>query len=81
MTKTLKDVLPSDFLTSYRDVRAYNYRDVEVVTEHFSDGNVWPGPQKNVHFWVELVNEVAVGWNENPERGWSFPVVSLKKDI
>jgi hypothetical protein len=38
----------------------------------------FPGPQMNVHCWWELENGKAVGWNENPATGWSFPVVSMK---
>jgi DNA-directed RNA polymerase subunit RPC12/RpoP len=37
----------------------------------------WPGPQKDVHCWWELENGKAVGWNENPSKGWSFPVITL----
>src|SRR5271157_4691760 len=37
----------------------------------------WPGPQKDVHCWWELENGKAVGWNESPSKGWSFPVITL----
>lgn len=37
----------------------------------------WPGKQKDVHVWWELENGKAVGWNESPSRGWSFPVITL----
>lgn len=40
----------------------------------------WPGPQKNVFAWVELKNGRAVGWNESPSHGWSFPVVPMPKE-
>lgn len=73
--KTLRDVMPLEF-TGYTDTKAFKFIDVEVVTEHMNDAR-WIGPQKNVFFWVELANGFAVGWNENPGRGWSFPVVKI----
>lgn len=45
---------------------------------HFHDLREWPGPHRFVYMWVELDNGYAVGWNENPKKGWSFPVVKLK---
>lgn len=60
--------------------------DVEVVKEHSRSKVVndmilhnteyveWPGTQQNVHVWWELANGKAVGWNESPHKGWSFPV-------
>lgn len=61
------------------------YYDVEVVQEFHSVPNnfgkpvkPWPGPSKNVYCWVVLANGKAVGWNENPSKGWSFPVVTFK---
>lgn len=39
----------------------------------------WPGPQQDVHCWWELENGKAVAWNENPSKGWSFPVITLNK--
>jgi hypothetical protein len=87
----LKDEMPSEFMNgSYDDTAAFQLRDVEVV-EVFGRNVVigakqtrdiaWPGPHKNVHHWVKLINGKAVGWNENPARGWSFPVFTLKNDI
>ena len=58
--------------------------DVVVVHEHsrVSENDAyreWPGLHKNVHCWWELENGKAVAWNEDPSRGWSFPVVSLRR--
>lgn len=39
----------------------------------------WPGPSKNVMYWVELKNGYAIGMNENPSLGLSFPVIKLRK--
>jgi hypothetical protein len=35
----------------------------------------WPGKHKDVHVWWELRNGKGVAWNENPSKGWSFPVM------
>ena len=84
--RTLKDVLPREFIKgSYNETKAYQLKDEEVKEEHCrhyqQDEYIsWPGSHKNVYFWVELMNGNAVGWNENPVRGWSFPVIKLKKD-
>ena len=86
--KTLKDVMPSQFMGGEYDTSpAFALRDVEVVEVFGRTAIVgaeetrdiaWPGPQKNVHHWVQLTNGKAVGWNENLARGWSFPVITLK---
>jgi hypothetical protein len=79
---TLKEVMPEEFVRFHYDERSYRYADVEVVREYGGGGDrirrAWPGPQQHVHFWVELANGYAVGWNENPSRGWSFPVMRMK---
>lgn len=71
---TLQDVLPSEF-RGYSDTEAYKYKDVKVVEQ--IDGTVtpWPGHEKNVFWWFLLENGKRVGWNENPSRGWTFPVL------
>jgi hypothetical protein len=77
--KTLKDVMPMAFMGGeYHDSYAYTMRDVEVVAEYRLAS--WPGTHKNVSFWVALANGLAVGLNENPARGWSFPVIKAPKD-
>jgi len=78
---TLADIMPHEFSTEHSNCRAFKYADVEVINQYNffgGDARAWPGPQKNVHYWVELANGYAVGMNENPSRGWSFPVVKLK---
>jgi len=76
----LIDWAPEEFAQSFDDTRAYRYCDVKVVSEHGwgEDNKPWPGPHKNVMNWCVLENGYAVGWNENPSRGWSFPVVKMK---
>lgn len=77
----LKDALPKEFLTEFQDTEAYKYAEIEVLTEVDSRVIAWPGTHKNVNFWVALANGKAVGWNENPARGWSFPVVKYERKI
>lgn len=82
--KTLRDVMPTE-LADWKDVRAYKMLDVKVVAEHGhpldNDMVGWIGTHKNVYYWVELENGNAVGWNENPDRGWSFPVVKMREKL
>ena len=73
--KTLAECLPHQFVTDFSDTRAYKLRDVEVVSEHCGG---WIGAEKNVSYWFTLASGHAVGFNENPARGWSFPVKKLK---
>jgi hypothetical protein len=71
----LIDVLAREFKSEFHDTRAYKMKDVDVVAAHKSYEERWPGKHRNVHFWWSLANGYAVGFNENPARGWSFPVV------
>ncbi len=78
MPKTLKQVMPQEFSgPEYVDTKAQQHADVRVLREFdgTKHGNRWPGPHKNVIRWFALANGYAVGWNENPARGWSFPVI------
>lgn len=81
MSKTLIEAMPREFNGGeYIDTRAFKLRDKVVTSEHGATTNSnyrWPGKEKNVFFWVILQNGYAVGWNENPSRGWSFPVIKL----
>ena len=80
--------MPQDALNELTDGRdrVTKFFDKDVVTEWNSwDGFMskhvkpWPGSHKNVFVWWELETGHAIGWNENPSRGWSFPVIKLKK--
>jgi hypothetical protein len=81
--KKLKEAMPKEFSEGgeYDDTKAFGMIDEFVLYEHgcmfdqIENELKWPGKQKNVHFWVELANGFIVGWNENPSRGWSFPVM------
>jgi len=70
---TLRQHVPYEFFQEYMDTRAAKYLDAEVSMVMRSTR--WPGPHKNVHVWWRLDNGYAVAWNENPSRGWSFPVM------
>lgn len=80
MALLLKDVMPREFMEGYD--KSIKFSDVEVKTEYnLHDDDTWqswPGPQKNVMSWALLTNGYAVGWNENPSSGWSFPYISMK---
>jgi len=82
--RTLREVMPVAFSLpkgKYCKTKAFKMLDRYVLVEHgcmmdsIKNELVWPGPHKNVYFWVELDNGSAVGWNENPLKGWSFPVI------
>lgn len=54
-------------------------RDLQVIVKHDGLVDRWPGKQKNVYVWWELEDGSAIGWNENPAKGWSFPYVRTRK--
>jgi hypothetical protein len=74
----LRDVLPPEFFTEFMDTRSARLLDVE-ISDTFLGWNGkerrWPGTHKHVTVWWRLVDGHCVGWNENPYRGWSFPVI------
>lgn len=76
--KTLRGVLPDCFFTEFSDAKANKYLDVKVVKEYNGRERKWPGKHKNVFTWWLLENGHAVGWNENPAIGYSFPSISMK---
>lgn len=80
---TLKEAMPYEFVgCEFDTTRAYKMKDVEVLSKHghpWGHGERWIGKEKNVFHWVKLVNGYAVGFNENPARGWSFPVKKWSK--
>lgn len=74
--KRLRDAMPREFM-GYTDIPAFKWADIEVIAEYdgTEPGQHWPGKERNVYCWVALKNGRAVGWNENPGRGWSFPLI------
>jgi len=73
--KTLADVLPVEFDSEYSDTRAAKLKLIRVISTHDGRDERWPGVHKNVFVWWTLENGKRVGWNENPAKGWSFPVI------
>jgi len=75
----LKDVLPREFMQGeYDDTPAYKFKDEFVVNWISHIEEAWIGKHKYVFIWFKLENGWAVGWNENPSRGWSFPVKKIR---
>lgn len=65
------------------------YKDVEILAKEFSDVEIkqrngsnkgWPGPENNVHYWVELENGYAVGIITPKKKPATFPVYSMKHE-
>ena len=80
---TLIEVLSSflngfGILVDYDTDKFLDYLEHKVVAEHDGCVKAFPGPHRNVYVWWELESGHAVGFNENPSVGWSFPVVKLR---
>lgn len=77
----LRDVLPKEALgvEFYDSLRKYlDYEVKETITEYDIRR---PFKHKNIYVWWILEGEIAVAWNENPSRGWSFPVAKIRTVI
>lgn len=78
----LIDVLPREFGAEFFDAPAFRFAE-EAVAKIYRRGDPdwrpWPDRHRNVNLWVVLDNGRAVGWNENPSRGYSFPVARRSK--
>lgn len=74
--KTLRDCAPREFVQDFTQSLAHKYLD-EPAEEMDARINPWPGHHKNVMCWWKLANGYAVGWNENPAVGWSFPLMKI----
>jgi len=60
------------------------YGNKKVVCEHtrpLDNDNYqrWIGKHKNVHYWVELENNIAIALNENPAIGFSYPIKRIMR--
>lgn len=77
--KLLRDCLPREFFTDFREARANKLLDRVVTHEMDGRDDRWPGSHKNVYIWwiLDGPEGYAVGWNESPCRGWAFPMVIL----
>ena len=87
---TLAQVLPRTFFD--RDSaaeKASRYLELEVVATKLGGGSpcsghegifeTWPGPEENVRQWFLLSNGKAVGINEDPNEGLSFPIAEYER--
>ena len=59
------------------DIPAKEYSDVEIVQRNGSNAG-WPGPEKDVHYWVELENGMAVGIITPRKKPATFPFYRLR---
>lgn len=79
----LKEWVPSEFTGGeYDAIPAARLSDAEVVAEFTWHQRLWAfTSHKNVMNWC-IVQQAdryyAVGWNENPAVGWSFPMKRLR---
>ena len=61
-----------------QDILAREYSKVE-IREVNGLNTGWPGPEKEVQYWVELENGMAVGYYEPRLGKAEFPVYSIQK--
>jgi len=79
----LRDVLPKEFSAEIAaNGAAKKMLDVEVIAKHdAAKGELceeWPGNHRYIYQWWELANGYAIGWNDNPGLGHSFPAVKMR---
>ena len=77
----LRYVLPLEAIQSpeFMDDEVQKYLDYEVLEEiRRTIDKRFPFKHKNIHVWWILEKDIAVAWNENPSRGWTFPVAKMK---
>ena len=85
MTKQVSDCHLELCAGEFDNAPAHRLKDEPVVMEfcrynldgYDPDYTPWPGTHKNVHYWVVTENRNAIGMNENPAIGLSFPVIKL----
>lgn len=58
------------------EVPAKEFSDVEIVQRNASNAG-WPGPEKDVHYWVELENGFAVGIITPRKSLATFPIYKM----
>lgn len=80
MSEQLIDWLPKEFFLEFSNSPVMKHLKDKIVKVHKTtqEGHMWVGEHKWVFSWVELDSGYAVGKNENPSRGLSFPMVKLK---
>lgn len=77
-TRRVEDWLPPQAIHDLPSLQRYLSR--KILAEYDDNGREgsrrWPGKHKNVTTWIAIEGGKAIGWNENPSSGWSFPVIS-----
>lgn len=88
--KTVREELDYYFKQYYfneKEQRKINkLMDVKIIKKFSLNGQFWFswqifGKHKNVINWWLLENRYAIGFNENPATGWSFPIKKLSKEV
>jgi hypothetical protein len=75
--RRLVDVLPPEFTQGrFENSPAMPHVFVDVLETYRATERPWPGKHKNVAVWYVLADGKAIGFNENKQRGWSFPVIT-----
>ncbi len=83
--RALSAHFPALLTGDFADSRAFTLRERSVI--HVFDAScqrrwrAWPGRHAYVRCWVVLDNGLAVGCNNNPLRGLSFPVLRAPADL
>lgn len=81
---TLREWLPREFFGEYMDTRTAKFLDWNVIDDiryDHIDYHSCPIKMKNIYHWCKISDGIkvyAVAWNENPSRGWSFPIKKIK---
>ena len=58
------------------EILAREFSDVEIVQRNASNQD-WPGPEKDVQYWVELENGYAVGVITPRKKPATFPFYKM----
>jgi len=87
MENLLKDWLIGKDLSLNEEKKFSKLMDNKILHEFtMHDESTWFSwnnfeSHKYVYNWILLETGHAIGWNENPARGWSFPSKKLSGDI
>lgn len=68
-------------MPKYKDVTipARQFGEVEIVQRNGSNRG-WPGPEKDVQYWVELENGWAVGIITPKKKAATFPMYMMRDE-
>ena len=60
-----------------QDIPAKQHGNQPIVETHALNTD-WPGPETDVNYWVELDNNIAVGFRESKPGKAEFPFYEIK---